>query len=119
VVKVGDGRGRQLGFPTTNLTPPLNKLLPKNGVYLTRAKWQRQSFLSVTNIGVRPTFWVESTQPRIEVHLLDFDNRLYDETLEIQFLDRIREEKRFATVDELKKQIEQDVEWALKYNKIL
>lgn len=115
VVK-GEGRGRKIGFPTANLRLPAEKLLPKTGVYLTRATWQRQEFKAVANLGLRPTFETPQTlAPVLEVHFLDFNASLYDEFVEIEFLQRIRNEEKFESVDALKKQIAKDVAWARDY----
>ena len=119
-VQPGDGRGHQLGFPTANLHCPAEKLLPMNGVYVTRAVWQKQSFLSVTNVGIRPTFQSPGAAPtravpaHVEVHVLDFSSRLYDEFVELQFCERIRDEKKFDSIEALKRQIASDVATARK-----
>lgn len=109
----GDNRGAGLGFPTANIRYPAEKALPKHGVYVTRALWQKQSFRSVTNVGLRPTFQAEA-EPTVEVHILDFNARLYDEFVEVAFLERIRDEKKFESVDQLKKQIEADLAYVRK-----
>lgn len=105
----GDQRGRTLGFPTANLRCPHDKALPKNGVYLTQVFWQKEALRGVTNVGVRPTFGLEGNPPVIEVHLLDFDSQIYGEFLTVDFLDRIRDEKKFSGLEELKTQIRTDV----------
>jgi riboflavin kinase / FMN adenylyltransferase len=117
-VKKGDQRGRQLGYPTANLDFPAEKLFPKNGVYVTIVDWQRQRFSSVCNVGVRPTFHGAEAQRVIEVHILDFQQRLYDEVLKVEFLDRLRDEKKFGSLEELKEQIARDVERARCINPI-
>ncbi len=106
----GKGRGKDLGFPTANIVVPAEKILPKNGVYVTRTVWQRQVFRSITNVGVRPTFESGPTQPIVETHVLDLNEGLVDEILEIQFLDRIRDERRFPSSSALREQIERDIE---------
>lgn len=114
-VQPGDHRGQSLGYPTANLRYPVEKVVPKNGVYVTRVLWQRQSFRSVTNVGVRPTFHdmaIDVDKPTVEVHLLDFSARLYDEFLELEFFERIRDEKKFDSVDALVAQIQVDVAFA-------
>lgn len=111
----GEGRGRKLGFPTANMRLPAEKLLPKTGVYLTRAVWQRQTFAAVANLGLRPTFKMGEATPLLEVHILDFDASLYDEFVEISFEKRIRDEKKFDSIDELTVQIAKDVAWAREY----
>jgi riboflavin kinase/FMN adenylyltransferase len=108
-VSRGDQRGVQLGYPTANLRIPAEKCLPKNGVYVTDAYWQKQKYRTVTNVGVRPTFHAEAPAPTVEVHFLDFNARLYDEFVELEFLEKIRNEIRFDSVDELKEQIGKDV----------
>lgn len=108
----GDGRGAGIGFPTANLQLGTHKCLPKNGVYVTEALWQRQVFPSVANLGSRPTVSGEGAPISLEVHLLDFSSGLYDETVDLSFLERIRDEKKFASVAELKEQIARDVGYA-------
>lgn len=105
----GDQRGRKIGFPTANLRCPLDKVVPANGVYVTRVLWQQEELRAVTNVGVRPTFTVGEKAPVIEVHILDFDSDIYEEFLSVEFLGRIREEKKFSGMDELKSQIAQDI----------
>jgi len=108
-VSHGAERGKPLGFPTANLHYSSEKVLPKNGVYATRVAWQKQSFPSVTNIGVRPTFNAAGLPVTVEVHLIDFNARLYDEFLQLEFFERIRDEIKFDSPDALKKQIEKDI----------
>ncbi len=111
-VEHGDHRGRQLGFPTANVSYPDDKILPKNGVYVTEVFWQKQTFPSVTNVGVRPTVANVTPRPRIETHLFDFNQRLYDEFLTVRFLSRVRDEQRFGSLEELTSQIARDSESA-------
>jgi riboflavin kinase / FMN adenylyltransferase len=111
-VKAGDGRGSQLGFPTANLDCPSEKVLPKNGVYVTRVKWQFQSFKAITNVGVRPTFHHSPAPKLVEVHILDLNAKLYDESLELEFLGFVRDEQKFSSVETLKSQIQRDIETA-------
>ena len=103
----GDGRGHQLGFPTANLLLPPEIMLPANGVYLTQAVISGQTYWSLTNIGRRPTFCKNDTS--VEVHLLDAKKNLYAEELIVRFLHRMREEKSFADVSSLVKQIKFDI----------
>lgn len=105
----GDQRGRLLGFPTANLRCPHDKALPKNGVYRAEVHWQREALKAVVNVGVRPTFSLEALAPVIEVHILDFQSDIYDEFLTVHFLGRIRDEKKFSHVEDLKKQIAEDI----------
>jgi riboflavin kinase / FMN adenylyltransferase len=112
-VSHGDHRGQSLGFPTANLHCPDDKLLPENGVYVTRAIWQKQMFRSVTNVGTRPTFTGKiAMRPRVEVHVLDFNTRLYDEFIEVEFFEKIRPEMKFTSIDALKEQIARDAAMA-------
>jgi riboflavin kinase/FMN adenylyltransferase len=113
VVKPGDGRGRQLGFPTANLHCAAEKILPQNGVYITRVKWQLQSFKAISNVGIRPTFHSSSSPKLVEVHVLDLDAKLYDESLELEFLGFVRAEKKFDSIEALKEQIRKDIDIAL------
>jgi riboflavin kinase/FMN adenylyltransferase len=109
IVKSGDGRGKTLGFPTANLYCAPEKVLPKNGVYITRVGWQLQTFKSITNVGVRPTFHTHASQKLVEVHILDLDAKLYDESLELEFLGFVRDEMKFNSMEQLKEQIEKDI----------
>jgi riboflavin kinase / FMN adenylyltransferase len=111
VVERGDGRGRQIGFPTANLRPlHTRKVLPKVGVYAVRVflPIRTDPYAGMMNIGVRPTFG-ESTL-RLEVHILDFAGDLYDHELRIEFIARLRDELRFESVEALKEQLSQDRE---------
>jgi riboflavin kinase/FMN adenylyltransferase len=107
-VTTGAGRGVGLGFPTANLAVDAKKALPPEGVYVTRAYLDGQPYQSVTNIGRRLTFG--ENQLIIEVLLMDYQGNLYGRELKIDIIERLRDEKRFDTVDELKKQIAIDVE---------
>lgn len=113
VIIRGDRRGHTIGFPTANLKPH-NRVIPKFGVYATATlvggTWRR----SITNIGVRPTFET-TTEPSIETYLFDFDGDLYGDVLRVRFLHRIRDERKFNGIDELKAQIEKDSARALNY----
>ena len=107
VVK-GTGTGRKLLFPTLNLRPE-QELLPERGVYITRTvlEGEPSSHRSVTNIGVRPT--VNGGGLTVETHLLDYSGNFAPERIEIRFWKRLREEKRFAGVEQLKEQIGKDI----------
>lgn len=111
VVVRGEGRGRKIGFPTANLKLD-NKLTLPFGVYATWAIVDGQIYPSVTNIGVRPTFQNDDgTQlpAIIEVHLLDQTLDLYGRTLEVRFTKKLRDEKKFGGIEELKAQISKDI----------
>ena len=113
----GDKRGRTIGFPTANMKCAEKfPLLP--GVYATSVFWRDQVYQSVTNIGKRPTF--QGSEPlnliplKIETHILDQNFDLYGEILEVRFHHRIRDEIKFASIEELKQQIQSDVNLARK-----
>lgn len=108
----GDGRGHVLGIPTSNLEVQPQRILPANGVYACWAIVNEQRVPAVTNVGMRPTFEKEPTHPRVEAHLMDFREQLYGREIELKFIARIRPEKRFATVDDLLNQIQQDIQMA-------
>ncbi len=115
VVIHGDGRGRLLGYPTANLRIDPLKLLPANGVYAVRA-WLAASpaviWQGVASIGVRPTF--DGKDRRVEVFLLDMFGDLYDQELHVAFVQRLRDELRFDSVDALVTQMGADVQLARK-----
>src|SRR6187399_21231 len=115
VIIRGNRRGHTIGFPTANLHPH-NRVIPKFGVYATvtlvDGTWRR----SITNIGVRPTF-ENDAEPSIETYLFDFNGDLYGDVLRVRFLHRIRDERKFNGIDELKAQIEKDSRHALNYFK--
>jgi riboflavin kinase / FMN adenylyltransferase len=104
----GDKRGRDLGFPTANLVPRSGYVTPGHGVYACRTG---DGHLAAVNVGVRPMF-VTGRGELIEAYLLDFDGDLYGTELRLEFLKRLRGEKRFASVDALVEQMHLDVEQA-------
>ncbi len=106
--------GRTLGMPTTNLLPSERKLLPPNGVYATRTVIDGELFEGITNIGYKPTVGGE-TRKGVETYLFDLDRDLYGEILTVRFYGYERAERKFASLDELKKRIEQDVFWGRTY----
>ncbi len=110
VVIEGEKRGKSLGFATSNLDVPSEVVDIKPGVYACQVEVDRETYSGVTNIGYRPTFGDDLMAPRIETHLLDFSRDLYGKRLEIGFIQRLRDEKKFSQVDELIEQIAQDVE---------
>lgn len=110
----GEKRGRLIGFPTTNLSTEWN-FLPKKGVYVSKVVISDKSYQSITNIGVRPTFNANSLQ--IESHIFDFNKNVYGKKIKIYFLARIRNEKKFETVEKLIENITKDVNFGRKYFK--
>jgi len=111
-VVAGDGRGRTIGWPTANLAPSSpRKLLPGNGVYLVRAEGEGVTRHGMANVGVRPTVG-EGLARGVEAHLFDLDRDLYGAVLTVAFLGRLRDERRFGSLDELKSQLARDREQA-------
>lgn len=108
-VERGDQRGRTIGFPTANIgVRDARSCIPKNGVYATRVHGAAfgTPHVGMCNIGVRPTF--DGKTPTIEVHLLDFEGDLYEQTLCVEFVQRLRDEVKFDSVDALKAQLSKD-----------
>ncbi len=105
----GEHRGTGLGVPTANLEYLPERLIPANGVYATRAIVNGKEYASVTNIGVRPTFENPLPVPRIEPHLLDMQEQLYQQTLTLEFIEYLRPEMKFASSQELVAQIQKDI----------
>jgi riboflavin kinase/FMN adenylyltransferase len=112
-VERGSERGHTLGFPTANLHPH-NRVIPRNGVYVTstliEGHWRR----SVTNIGLRPTF-ADASEPSVETFVMNWDGDLYGDVVRVRFLHRLRDERRFNSVEDLKRQINRDVSRAENY----
>ncbi len=106
----GAKRGRTLGFPTANIEPEdENKLIPQNGVYFVRVNFNNKYYFGVGNIGLRPTF-NHATKPITEVFIFDFDKDIYGENITVEFIARLRDEKKFNSKEELEKQIQLDVD---------
>lgn len=111
-VVLGEQRGRKLGIPTANMRP-LMEFTPKMGVYISRTLVGTQSFASITNLGVNPTFHSEPGSPmKVETHLFDFAGDLYGREIRVDLLRFLRDEKRFSGVEELKAQIHRDFQTA-------
>ncbi len=106
-IQHGKQIGRKLGFPTANFNPEPLQLLPRFGVYATRVFLEDQVLMGVTNVGIRPTFEAD-VAPNVETLILDFDDRIYHETMRIEFLSFLRPERRFEHVEDLIAQIEDD-----------
>jgi riboflavin kinase/FMN adenylyltransferase len=107
-VVAGDGVGRKLGFPTANLDVA-GLVLPPNGVYVGLAKIGDKPQPVALNIGFRPTLATGGPQLRVEAHLLDFAGDLYGQELEIEIGEKLRDEHKFGSLEELKAQIARDV----------
>lgn len=106
----GQQIGRTIGFPTANLQVPVNKFLPRYGVYAVRVKYNNTLISGVMNIGCRPT--VKGELPTIEVHLLDWSGDLYEQTITISLEAFLRPEQKFDSLDNLKQQISLDCQQA-------
>lgn len=114
---VGHGRrlGRTIGAPTVNLAPPEGVLLPRRGVYVSRARLADGSvYPGVTNVGVRPTV-SDGGAVSVETHMMGFAGELYGQRVTLEFLRRLRPERRFDSVEELRRQIRADTEAAQAY----
>ncbi len=106
----GDERGRTIGFPTANITMPECLVRPATGVYAVRCRIDGIDYEGVSNVGTRPTFG--GGDETIEVHLLDMDADLYGKALRVRFIDRLRDERHFESIEALVTQIEQDIDQA-------
>ena len=104
----GDARGRKLGFPTANLNPS-NEVLPPNGVYAARALVGQEPFAGVVNIGTRPTFGNRDHRSLVELHIFDLARDLYGHEVEVSFIQKLRDERKFDSADALKLQIGADI----------
>lgn len=113
VVVEGRKLGRTIAFPTANIAVQ-NRVIPADGVYITLALIDGVWHRSVTNIGKRPTVGLD-VESKVETYVIDFDKELYGQTMRIRFLHRIRGEKKFAGLDELKAQIARDCDKAVQY----
>jgi riboflavin kinase/FMN adenylyltransferase len=107
VIERGARRGHTIGFPTANLRP-VNRVIPRYGVYATATLWDGVWRQSITNIGVRPTF-EHTAEPSIETYIFDFDEDIYGDVIRVRFIYRIRDERKFNGPEELKLQISKDV----------
>ena len=113
VVTSGKGYGKSLGIPTVNINFQCDKVRPRQGVYITKTMFDGQSFLSITNVGAKPTF--SDSQENIETHILDYDGDLYNRKIKIEFYDFLRPVKSFQTKKELISQIKSDIKAAKNY----
>ena len=106
----GDGRGHTINIPTANIQIPAGKVLPAYGIYSCRAWVDGQSHLAATSIGIRPTFYTaDLPAPTIEAHLLDFDRDLYGQEVRLEFVEYLRPEGKFSSVNSLMEQIQKDI----------
>ena len=111
-VVYGQQLGRTLGVPTANLWLPKNKL-PVSGVYIVKIEHEGHLYGGIANMGIRPT--VGGQNPVLEVHIFDFSKNLYGQKINVEFLKKIRDEKKFDGLEELKDQIFEDIAFAKEY----
>ena len=107
VVIGGNRLGRKLGFPTANIAID-NDLAVENGVYCSKVFFDGKEYASMTNVGVRPS--VDGSRRLLETHLFGFEGLLYGLTLRVELYEKIRDERKFASVEELREQIAKDLE---------
>ena len=112
----GEGRGKKIGFPTANLGYDKELIIPAKGVYITQVKIKDMVYNSVTNIGVNPTFNT-GYDVHVESHLLDFTHDIYGEEIRVSFIKKLRDEKKFPSVNDLVVQIKADADLARDYFK--
>ena len=111
----GKGLGKTIGFPTANIKIEEDyKLIPKQGVYVVRSEYKNQTIYGMMNIGTNPTIGKDAKQS-IEVHFFDFNEDIYNEQMTIELLERIRDEHKFDSITDLKKQIQLDKARALNF----
>ena len=110
----GNQLGRTIGFPTANIEIPEDyKLIPKNGVYIVTANVNKQTVFGMMNIGVKPT--LGENKLSIEVHLLNFNNDIYNQKIQVNILERVRDEQKFDSFEALKLQLETDKQNTINY----
>jgi riboflavin kinase / FMN adenylyltransferase len=113
----GDGRGHRINIPTANIQAPPGKVMPANGIYACRAWLESpeggaedgENYAAATNVGVRPTFTPDLPAPVIEAHLLDFSGDLYGRQMRLEFIEHLRPEEKFSSVEALVEQIRADI----------
>jgi riboflavin kinase/FMN adenylyltransferase len=114
----GDGRGHKINLPTANIQAQADKVVPANGIYASWAwlehprggSWEGRKYMAATNVGVRPTFTPDLPAPAIEAHLLNFDGDLYGKKMRLEFVEYLRSEEKFSTVEALVEQIQVDID---------
>jgi len=110
----GSKRGKSLGFPTANVSYETD-ILPPQGVYVVKALLGKKEYPAIANIGTRPSFENQILKLHLEVHILDFSKNIYGQRLEVEFLKKIRNEKRFTTPQDLIQQIKKDETYARRF----
>ena len=113
-VTKGKGLGKELGFPTANIEIEEDyKIIPKQGSYIVSSMIKDKLVYGMMNIGMNPT--VNGSRQTIEIHFFDFDEDIYEDTIKIDLLHRIRDEEKFESVEALKGQLAKDKDTALEY----
>lgn len=105
----GDGRGHTINIPTANIQIPAEKIMPAFGIYACRAWVHGQAHPAATSLGVRPTFYGDPPAPTIEAHLLDFHEDLYGQAVKLEFMEYLRPEEKYGSVEALVEQIQRDI----------
>jgi riboflavin kinase/FMN adenylyltransferase len=105
----GDGRGRIIEVPTANISYSHDKMIPAKGIYACWARLNDKKYLAAINIGTNPTFTPDKQSPNVEAHLLDFHQEIYGKDVRLEFVERLRDELKFNSVDKLLEQIWKDV----------
>lgn len=112
-VVYGDGLGKKINFPTANIKiPETYKIIPKNGVYLVKAIISSEIYFGMMNIGVRPT--IGGKNKSLEIHFFNFKDNIYNKTISVEIICKIRDEEEFSSIDELKIQLKKDEQFCLK-----
>lgn len=115
-VQYGNQIGRTLGMPTANIRPATDKLLPPNGVYVTKIRFDDNEYAGITNIGYKPTIGGE-TQPGVETYIFDYNGHLYGKKITVQFCTFVRGEQKFSNLERLKEQMHKDMAFGRSYFK--
>ena len=110
LVAHGDRRGRTIGFPTANLNYAREKVIPAGGIYACWAYVENERHRAAVNVGTNPTFTPDKQTLNVEAYLLDFDRDIYDETVQLEFISRLRDELKYDSVEALVEQIGRDVD---------
>ena len=112
-VVYGEGLGKKMNFPTANIEIEENyKIIPKNGVYLIKTFMNSNIYFGMMNIGVRPT--IGGKNKSLEIHFFNFKDDIYNKTISIEIIRKIRDEEKFSSIDKLKIQLKKDEEFCLK-----
>jgi riboflavin kinase/FMN adenylyltransferase len=114
-VTEGHQEGRKIGFPTANILPPCDKIMPPNGVYATNVIIDGNHYKGMTNVGTRPTYQDNSADETvtIETNIFDFNEDIYGKVITVEFLHKVRDEQQFDSPEALRQQIEKDKETIL------